>query len=84
MIMSNINNLMYSTSGFGDRSLLVLLVLPASVLRPGLSDPAGLGTPFLDQKEVATGTPNRRSCRLRRRCADSPRRPSPLSGSLGL
>ncbi len=78
------STLWLSTSWFWSGQLLVLLVLPASVLRPGLSDPAGLGTQSPDQKEAATGTRNHRSCRLRRRCADSPRRPSPLSGNLGL
>lgn len=34
--------------------MLVLLVLPASVLRPGLSDPAGHGTRSRDQREAAT------------------------------
>lgn len=73
-----------STCWFWSGQLLVLLVLPASVLRPGLSDPAGLGTQSLDRKEAATGSQNHRSCRPRQRCADSPRRPSPLSGNLGL
>lgn len=82
--MSTINNLIWSASRIGGRFLLVLLVLPASVLRPGLSDPVGLGTLFLDQKEVATGTLNHRSCHPRQHCADSPRRPSLLSGNLGL
>lgn len=63
---------------------MALLVLPASVLRPDLSDPAGLGTQSPDQKEVATGTRNHRSFRLHRRCADFPRRLSPPSGNLGL
>lgn len=63
---------------------MLLLVLPASVLRPDLSDPVGLDTPSPDQKEAATGTRNRRSFRLRRRCAGFPRRPSPPSGNLDL
>lgn len=65
------------TCGFGVDMLLLLPVLPASVLRPGLSDPAGRGKQSLDRKEAATGTQSHRSCRLRRHCADFPRRPSP-------
>ena len=64
--------------------LVVLLALPASLLRPGLSDPADRGTQSPDPMEAAIGTLNHRSCRLHQRYAGSPTRPSPLSGNLGL
>lgn len=56
--------------------------LPTCVFPPDLSDPAGLCKPSPDPREAATGTQNRRSFRLRPRCADFPTPLSPPSGSL--
>lgn len=60
----------------------VLQALPASVLRPGLSDPAVLGTRSPGPTGASTGIRNHRNFHLRPRCEDSPTRPFLLSGSL--